>query len=276
MLFLLVPLARCAPTHHSHDDCDWRKQSLDSALSTFLYFTEEQTFAMEETDKKKELAAKIAPYLKEFNVKELVSLDNHDLVSLVNLVFHEDSVLWDCSVEECKVVVKTRKQHFDDLVKLAAGSYNLDDPNLLNLINCQYTIYKILGSMNVDLMLVNINGKILFPADTDITFPPGSFLHLSCYDTSNMDGPSVILGGAVVDVSNKSSKEELRYTITTYLPNYGYGVSMSATINVGWKRAADGLEWIRKDYFNDTSHTLNCEEDVADCEKDISVVHYDY
>jgi len=128
-------------------------------------------------------------------------------------------------------------------------------------------------------MPVTITGKIIFPSGSDVTFPPGSYLHVSCDDTSRMDAPSINLGSAVVDVSGKSTKDELRYTITAAeFSNNGYGVSMSATINVGWKRAADGDEWIRKgDYLNDTSHPLGVKEEGAtEYEMDIAVIHYNH
>merc|ERR1719186_152387 len=112
-------------------------QSLNSALSTFLCFTKEETSAMEEKDKKKELAAAISPFLEGVREAELVAMDSQAMVSLVNLVLHEGSG---------KAVKKTRKLHLEDLVKSVARASNLNmkhkfyknaDPILLALLNCQ-------------------------------------------------------------------------------------------------------------------------------------------
>merc|ERR1712114_30088 len=144
-LLLLLPLAECAPPMHSHappppcdtTTCRVSDQSLNSALSTFLCFTKEETSAMEETDKKKELAAAILPFLEGVREAELVAMDSQALVSLVNLVLHEGSG---------KAVKKTRKLHLEDLVKSVARASNLNmkpkfyknvDPILLALLNCQ-------------------------------------------------------------------------------------------------------------------------------------------
>merc|ERR1712119_174406 len=100
LMLLLLPLAQCAPPMlHSHappppcdtTTCRVSDQSLNSALSTFLCFTKEETSAMEETDKKKELAVAIKPFLEGVREEELVAMDSQALVSLVNLVLHEGS-----------------------------------------------------------------------------------------------------------------------------------------------------------------------------------------
>jgi len=145
LMLLLLPLAQCAPPMHSHappppcdtTTCRVSDQSLNSALSTFLCFTKEETSAMEEKDKKKELAAAISPFLEGVREEELVAMDSQAMVSLVNLVLHEGSG---------KAVKKTRKLHLEDLVKSVARASNLDmkpkfyknvDPILLALLNCQ-------------------------------------------------------------------------------------------------------------------------------------------
>merc|ERR1719186_823898 len=144
LMLLLLPLAQCAPPMHSHapppcdtTTCRVSDQSLNSALSTFLCFTKGETSAMEEKDKKKELAAAISPFLDGLREEELVAMDSQALVSLVNLVLHEGS---------STAVKKTRKQHLEDLVKSVARASNLDmkpkfyknvDPILLSLLNCQ-------------------------------------------------------------------------------------------------------------------------------------------
>merc|ERR1712114_77148 len=144
-LLLLLPLAECAPPMHNHappppcdtTTCRVSDQSLNSALSTFLCFTKEETSAMEEKDKKKELAAAISPFLEGVREAELVAMDSQALVSLVNLVLHEGSG---------NAVKKTRKLHLEDLVKSVARASNLDmkpkfyknvDPILLALLNCK-------------------------------------------------------------------------------------------------------------------------------------------
>merc|ERR1712112_754582 len=123
LLLLLLPLAECAPPMHNHappppcdtTTCRVSDQSLNSALSTFLCFTKEETSAME----------------------ELVAMDSQAMVSLVNLVLHEGSG---------NAVKKTRKLHLEDLVKSVARASNLNmkpkfyknvDPILLALLNCQ-------------------------------------------------------------------------------------------------------------------------------------------
>merc|ERR1712112_144808 len=145
LMLLLLPLAQCAPPMHSHappppcdtTTCRVSDQSLNSALSTFLCFMTEETSAMEEKDKKKELAAAISPFLEGVREEELVAMDSQALVSLVNLVLHEGSG---------NAVKKTRKLHLEDLVKSVARASNLDmkpkfyknvDPILLALLNCQ-------------------------------------------------------------------------------------------------------------------------------------------
>merc|ERR1712112_491016 len=145
LMLLLLPLAQCAPPMHSHappppcdtTTCRVSDQSLNSALSTFLCFTTEETSAMEEKDKKKELAAAISPFLEGVREEELVAMDSQALVSLVNLVLHEGSG---------NAAKKTRKLHLEDLVKSVARASNLDmkpkfyknvDPILLALLNCQ-------------------------------------------------------------------------------------------------------------------------------------------
>merc|ERR1712112_665010 len=145
LMLLLLPLAQCAPPMHSHappppcdtTTCRVSDQSLNSALSTFLCFTTEETSAMEEKDKKKELAAAISPFLEGVREAELVAMDSQAMVSLVNLVLHEGS---------SKAVKKTRKLHLEDLVKSVARASNLNmkpkfyknaDPILLALLNCQ-------------------------------------------------------------------------------------------------------------------------------------------
>jgi len=145
LMLLLLPLAQCAPPMHSHappppcdtTTCRVSDQSLNSALSTFLCFTKEETSAMEEKDKKKELAAAISPFLDGLREEELVAMDSQALVSLVNLVLHEGS---------STAVKKTRKLHLEDLVKSVARASYLNmkpkfyknvDPILLALLNCQ-------------------------------------------------------------------------------------------------------------------------------------------
>jgi len=144
-MLLLLPLAQCAPPMHSHappppcdtTTCRVSDQSLNSALSTFLCFTKGETSAMEEKDKKKELAAAISPFLDGLREEELVAMDSQALVSLVNLVLHEGS---------STAIKKTRKLHLEDLVKSVARASNLNmkpkfyknvDPILLALLNCQ-------------------------------------------------------------------------------------------------------------------------------------------
>jgi len=147
-------------------------------------------------------------------------------------------------------------------------------------------------------MPATIKGKILLPAGKDITFPEGSFLHVTCDDVSRMDAPSINLGKVVLDVSNKSSKDEICYTLEANVPapaaapappvegdgpvqivevceTYIGRIAMSATINVGWKRDPNGDEWIRKgDYLNDTTHHLEAKE--GQYNTDINVIHYNH
>jgi len=146
LVVLLAPLIHSAPQPlHSHDPpaacdttiCRVSDQSLDSALSTFLCFTEDETSAMDEIDKKRELAAAIAPYIDGSREDELVALGSESLVSLVNLVLHAGSD---------KVVKKTKQQHHEELINsvTSAGNRGLKlefyknvDPILLGIINCQ-------------------------------------------------------------------------------------------------------------------------------------------
>jgi len=149
-------------------------------------------------------------------------------------------------------------------------------------------------------MPATIKGKILLPAGQDITFPEGSFLHVTCDDVSMMDAPSTNLGKVVIDVSNKSSKDEICYTLEANVPAPpavpappvegddglvqiiqvqescgGRRISMSATINVGWERDPNGQEWIRKgDYLNDTTHHLEAKD--GEYNTDINVIHYNH
>jgi len=151
LVVLLAPLIHSAPQPlHSHDPpaacdttiCRVSDQSLDSALSTFLCFTEDETSAMDEIDKKRELAAAIAPYIDGSREDELVALGSESLVSLVNLVLHAGSD---------KVVKKTKQQHHEELMSkgcsggdigLTPQSFEKVDPILLGLINCQANTIK--------------------------------------------------------------------------------------------------------------------------------------
>jgi len=125
-------------------------------------------------------------------------------------------------------------------------------------------------------MAVTIKGKIILPADKkDVTFPCGSHLYVSCDDTSRMDAPSIPLGNVVIDVSNKSGNEEICYSLEANLPSSASEISMSATINMGWKRDPNGQEWIRKgDFLNDTTHGIKGEG--TQYESDIAVIHYNH
>merc|ERR1712215_272102 len=119
---------------------------------------------------------------------------------------------------------------------------------------------------------ITIKGKILLPTDKDVTFPEGSFLIVSCDDTGRMDTPSVNLGRVEIDVSNKSIKDDILYTLKANVPKRGFGISMSATINMGWKGGPNGDSIRKGDYLSDTQHPLEVKEGVAKYEEDIAVV----
>merc|ERR1711942_105951 len=125
---------------------------------------------------------------------------------------------------------------------------------------------------------ITIKGKILLPTDKDVTFPEGSFLIVSCDDISASDGPSVNLERVEIDVSNKSSKNDILYTLKAN-PILGVEISISAFINMGWKgdfKDPKG-DWIRKgDYHNEFSHHLRVKKGVTSYEEDIAMVQYKY
>merc|ERR1712215_1105 len=119
---------------------------------------------------------------------------------------------------------------------------------------------------------ITITGKILLPTDKDVTFPEGSFLFVSCFDTSTIDGSgdSVTFDTFEIDVSNKSSKDDLPYGLKVNLPNRGFKLSVSAKINMGWKPNGWGIR--KGDYTNEYEHDIKVKEGVTNYEEDIEVV----
>jgi len=121
-------------------------------------------------------------------------------------------------------------------------------------------------------MSVTIKGKLILPSA--VSFPAGSSAVVKCVDSSLMDAPSVTLGTINIDISNTGSVTELHYTLQATVPRPGE-FSMSAVINVGWKRSGDGKKWIQKgDFHNDTHHDIEIEEGVTQYESDVEVVQY--
>merc|ERR1712112_637143 len=104
LLLLLLP-SLCQSLPHSQElkNCDSSGPrvsalSLNSALSTFLCYTEKELAAMEEQQKKRKLALKIAPSIChsesgsfEELVEALADMKEADLVKIVNVVINSES-----------------------------------------------------------------------------------------------------------------------------------------------------------------------------------------
>lgn len=76
-------------------------------------------------------------------------------------------------------------------------------------------------------------------------------------DVSLADATAVFLGETTVDVSRYCKGKSLLYRITCKGPLWEYrSYSVSALLNVGWKRTTD--KWLRVgDYYTDTSFSVD-------------------
>jgi len=117
--------------------CRVSDQSLNSALATYLCYPNEKSRGMDEIDKKRALADKIAPYLEETEVEDLLNMGSESLIGLVNLVLHGG---------DTTLVKKTKKDHLSELINTITSSkrnqqtsefYQDVNPILLGMINCQ-------------------------------------------------------------------------------------------------------------------------------------------
>ena len=128
-LYVLMMVSLCqslpAITRPSCDVgvCQVSEDSLDSALATFLCFSQDQLNTITEKEKKLELAEKIAPHLfsqDDFGVqvKELANLDTDRLVPLVNLILHDG--------DNVKNERKPEEDHIDGLIRSVVKRTKLD------------------------------------------------------------------------------------------------------------------------------------------------------
>ena len=123
---------------------------------------------------------------------------------------------------------------------------------------------------------MKLTGKIT--VKEGISLGEESFLSVKLEDTSRMDTSSIVLGKyeELLQAGTKvgPGHEGLNYTIVCEKPkNPGPMYSVSAVLNVGWK--ANGEEWIRKgDYFTDTVHDVDLNQETDPIVADVVLVHY--
>ena len=123
--------------------------------------------------------------------------------------------------------------------------------------------------------MIEVTGEVKFHDNkAPESLPPNSHLRVEFKDVSRMDAPSVTLGETEVDVTNYKKGEALMYSIKCQMPSpIAPDYSVSAVLNVGWKRDADS--WIRKgDYLTDTHHSVPLQDGNNSYKVDVELVKY--
>lgn len=120
---------------------------------------------------------------------------------------------------------------------------------------------------------IRIRGKIFLKDKARKRFPLNSWLIVEFLENRYLDAPSILLGKT--DVSNRRRGKIISYTITCKrqeLPRSSY--SVSAVLNMGWKRTNEN-PWIRKgDFLTDTTYDVKVNKLKKVYYRNIHLVRY--